>query len=102
MHKTALYHADAFFRTYARHFQAPVIAEVGSADLNGSLRQVAPGAGRYIGLDFDAGPGVDVVLKDPYRYPLDTGSVDIAVSSSCFEHADFFWLSFLEILRIVK
>jgi SAM-dependent methyltransferase len=102
MHKTALDHADAFYRTYGPHFPAPVIAEVGSADVNGSLRQVAPAASRYIGLDFSAGPGVDVVLTDPYRYPLETGSVDIAVSSSCFEHADFFWLSFLEILRVVK
>lgn len=102
MHKTALEHADAFYKTYARHFQTPVIAEVGSADVNGSLRQVAPAAGRYIGLDFAAGRGVDLVLTDPYRYPLETGSVDIVVSSSCFEHADFFWLSFLEILRVVK
>lgn len=102
MHKTALDHADAFYRTYAGHFPAPVIVEVGSADVNGSLRQVAPATSRYIGLDFSAGPGVDVVLTDPYRYPLETDSVDIAVSSSCFEHADFFWLSFLEILRVVK
>jgi SAM-dependent methyltransferase len=102
MHKTALVHADAFYRTYAGQFPAPVIAEVGSADVNGSMRQVAPAASRYIGLDFSAGPGVDVVLTDPYRYPLETASVDIAVSSSCFEHAEFFWLSFLEILRVVK
>ncbi|HUO20764.1 MAG TPA: methyltransferase domain-containing protein [Steroidobacteraceae bacterium] len=102
MHKTALDHAAAFYQTYGTHFPAPAIVEVGSADVNGSLRQVAPAASRYIGLDFAAGPGVDVVLTDPYRYPLETASVDIAVSSSCFEHADFFWLSFLEILRVVK
>ena len=27
---------------------------------------------------------------------------DIVVSSSCFEHAQFFWLTFLEALRILK
>jgi SAM-dependent methyltransferase len=46
--------------------------------------------------------GVDIVLTDPYRYPLETGSADMVVTSSCFEHAEFFWLSFLEILRILK
>ena len=102
MHETALVHADAFYRTYGGYFQAPVIVEVGSADVNGSLRQVTPAAGRYTGLDFAAGPGVDVVLTDPYRYPLETGSADIVVSSSCLEHADFFWVSFLEMLRVLK
>src|SRR5215472_15054233 len=102
MHKTALVHADAFYRTYGGRFPAPSIVEVGSADVNGSLRQVAPAAGRYTGLDFAVGPGVDVVLTDPYRYPLETGSVDIVVSSSCLEHADFFWLSFMEMLRVLK
>jgi SAM-dependent methyltransferase len=102
MHKTALDHAGAFFTTYGPAFERPVIVEIGSADVNGSLRSVAPGACQYVGLDFAPGPGVDIVLTDPYRYPLETASADMVVTSSCFEHAEFFWLSFLEILRILK
>ena len=102
MHKTALDHAGAFFSTYAPAFEHPVIVEVGSADVNGSLRSVAPADCRYVGLDFAPGSGVDIVLTDPYHYPVETASADMVVTSSCFEHAEFFWLSFLEILRILK
>jgi SAM-dependent methyltransferase len=102
MHKTALDHAAAFFNTYGPAFERPVVVEVGSADVNGSLRSVAPRDCQYVGLDFAPGKGVDVVLTDPYRYPLESGFADVVVTSSCFEHAQFFWLSFLEILRILK
>jgi SAM-dependent methyltransferase len=43
-----------------------------------------------------------VVLTDPYLLPFETSSVDIVLSSSCFEHSEMFWLSFLEALRIMK
>jgi ubiquinone/menaquinone biosynthesis C-methylase UbiE len=41
-------------------------------------------------------------LEDAYSFPLEDNSVDIVVSSSCFEHADMFWLTYLEIMRILK
>jgi SAM-dependent methyltransferase len=53
-------------------------------------------------IDFAQGKGVDVVLTDPYVLPLGDETVDIVVSSSCFEHSEMFWLLFLEILRILK
>jgi SAM-dependent methyltransferase len=95
---------ECFFNAYARNDKPITIVEIGSRIVEGeaSLRDVAPAAVNYIGLDFDAGEGVDIVLTDPYHYPLDDASVDVAVTTSCFEHADFFWLSFLEILRVLK
>src|SRR5690606_16595120 len=56
----------------------------------------------YVGLDFAAGPGVDLVLNDPYHLPFADGSVDAVVSSSCFEHIEMFWLMFNEVLRVLK
>jgi len=53
-------------------------------------------------VDFAAAPGVDVVLKDPYTLPFKQASIDVAVSNSCFEHSEMFWLLFLEILRVLK
>lgn len=55
-----------------------------------------------MGLDFVEGNGVDIVLRDPYSFPIDSESADAVVSSSCFEHSQFFWLTFLEAMRILK
>ena len=94
---------DSFFRTYGPYLPPKSCClDVGAYDVNGSLRQVAPAMWQYVGVDFSAGPGVDVVLEDPYHLPFPDGSFDVAVSTSCFEHSEFFWLSFLEVLRILS
>jgi len=105
MHTTALSNCKLFFETYAEGFQnaAPVkIVEIGSQDVNGSLRSVAPPAFEYVGVDFVVGNGVDIVLESPYSLPFEDNSVDIVLSSSCFEHSEMFWLVFLEVLRVLK
>jgi SAM-dependent methyltransferase len=102
MHQTAILHARLFIETYLADRVPGKIVEIGSQDINGSLRQVAPNGWVYTGVDFAAGPGVDVVLHDPYRLPFADGSVDVVLSSSCYEHAEFFWLSFLEVIRVLK
>ena len=104
MHQTALKYAKIFFETYCEQNKSEIytIVEIGSQDVNGSLRDVAPVGVKYIGLDFVEGKGVDVVIEDPYKIPLPDNSADLVVTSSCFEHSEFFWLTFLEIARIVK
>jgi len=90
MHDTALDYGKVFFQTYVGDGQGLLIVDIGAQDVNGSLRS------------FAEGKGVDVVITDPYSLPFQDGSVDICLSSSCFEHSEFFWLTFLEILRILK
>ncbi len=102
MHKSALSTGALFFQTYLANQEGLTIVDIGSQDVNGSLRSVAPPQHHYIGVDFASGNGVDVVLTDPYVYPFDSDSVDCIVSSSCFEHSEFFWLSFLEMVRILR
>jgi SAM-dependent methyltransferase len=103
MHKSALLNAKRFHDTYLSG-QRPQVIEIGSQVVAGqdSLRGVFADASQYTGLDFAQGPGVDVVLEDPYRLPLADQVADVVLSSSCFEHAEFFWLSFLEMCRISK
>lgn len=101
MHRSAMAHGSLFFRTYVDAQAAPRVVDIGAMDVHGSLRSVAPVHARYVGVDMAAGPGVDVVLADPYRLPFDDGSVDVVVSSSCLEHAEFFWLTLLEIMRVL-
>ncbi len=105
MHPTAMGNCRSFFDTYSKGFGTTTgvrVVEIGSQDVNGSLREVCPKGFEYIGVDFQAAKGVDVVLQDPYALPFEDGSIDIVVSSSCFEHSEMFWLVFLEIMRILK
>lgn len=76
--------------------------EIGSQDVNGGVRAIFSDRFEYSGVDFVAGKGVDIVLDDPYQLPFESESVDMVVSSSCFEHSEMFWLVFLEILRVLK
>jgi SAM-dependent methyltransferase len=84
--------------------QRPLHAvDIGAYDVNGSYRTLFDSPHwRYTGIDLEAGPGVDVVLTSPYRFPLATGSVDVVLSGQAFEHIEFFWLTWLEMLRVLK
>jgi len=102
MHLTAMKHGGLFFQTYAVKFPSAMVVDIGAQNVNGSLRDICPKNHEYIGVDFVAGNGIDIVLEDPYKLPFEDGSVDIVVSTSCFEHSEMFWVLFLEILRILK
>jgi hypothetical protein len=103
MHPSAILTGEDFFLTYAAELNEPTVVEIGSQNINGSLRDVATNnVKKYVGLDFAEGVGVDIVLTDAYKYPLEDNSFDILVTSSCLEHSEMFWLSFLEGMRILK
>jgi SAM-dependent methyltransferase len=102
MHDTAIFHATKFFNTYLKNAKDLIIVDIGAQDVNGSLRSFSPPSSKYIGLDFIKAKGVDVVIDDLYSLPFKNDSVDVIVSSSCFEHSEFFWLLFNESLRILK
>lgn len=105
MHYTAIANCKNFFDCYAPPLRARgevTVVEIGSQDVNGSLRGLAPKDFRYIGVDMVGGKGVDVVLDDPYSLPFDSESADIVISSSCFEHSEMFWVLFLEVMRVLK
>lgn len=104
MHLSAMANGRHFFECYAKYVVAEKVrvVDIGAQDVNGSLKQVCPPHFEYVGVDFVEGKGVDIVLEDPYSIPLDTNSADIVLSSSCFEHSEMFWLTFLEIMRILK
>lgn len=102
MHESAMRNGKKFFDTYAKHKESGLVIDIGSQDVNGSLREVCPKRFTYTGVDFQKANNVDVVLTNPYKLPFDDKSVDIVVSSSCLEHSEFFWLTWLEIVRVVK
>ena len=106
MHYTALKNSKQFFDVYSQFIGESknkiVVADIGSQDVNGSLKTTIPHGFDYVGVDFVPGKGVDVVLDDPYKLPFPDESFDVVLSSSCFEHSEMFWLVFLEIMRVTK
>jgi hypothetical protein len=103
MHVSALNTGKLFFDTYVSKLDSPVVVDIGAQDVNGSLRSVmSPNVSKYVGVDFVEGKGVDVVLQDPYKYPFEDNTFDVLVTSSCYEHSELFWISFLEGMRVLK
>jgi len=106
MHDTSLTNAKFFFDTYQNSIRSNTekvkVIEIGSQDVNGTIRSVCPADFDYVGLDFQDAKGVDIVITDPYKLPFANESVDVVVSNSCFEHSELFWVLFLEVLRVLK
>lgn len=102
MHPSALDLGKKFFDVYCPDNSPLTVLDIGAQNVNGSLKDVCPAVANYIGVDFVTGKGVDVILEDPYKLPFPDCSADVIVCSSVFEHSQFFWILFLEILRVLK
>lgn len=101
MHDTAFEHARLFFELYWQPSFRDVL-ELGSMDVNGSLRGLSPPGSRYVGVDMAAGPGVDHVVSAGSPLPFPDATFDVALTSSTFEHDVCFWESFVECLRVLR
>lgn len=101
MHERAYEHGRLFFENYWRDGFEDVV-ELGSLNINGSLRDHAPPGARYIGLDWAEGPGVDRVVAAGSALPLEDGCADVVLSSSALEHDPCFWETFVELARLLK
>jgi SAM-dependent methyltransferase len=103
MHGTAAENAKLFFNKFVEiTTDGATVVEFGAQDINGSIRSLIPKSVNYIGIDCADGNGVDIVAKDPYSVDLPSEIADIVVSSSTLEHVEFFWLLFMEMVRVVK
>lgn len=105
MHDSAIDLGRLFFERYGASSEPGgprrVIADIGSANFNGSLRDHAPLGYVYVGVDLEPGKGVDLV-GSPWALPLMDASVSLLVSSSCLEHDSLFWVTFLEMARVLE
>jgi predicted O-methyltransferase YrrM len=108
MHASSL---ENMWKCYERYIEGDFMAtrnsiavlDLGGADINGSYRDVfAHPKFHYIAADLQPNDGVALVLNDPYAFPLADQSIDIVVSGQVFEHVEFFWLLFQEMVRVLK
>jgi ubiquinone/menaquinone biosynthesis C-methylase UbiE len=101
MHNSAYKNTEKFYYKYCENnIENKKIIDVGSYSINGSVKSIFE-RGKYIGVDMEMGPNVDVVAN-AHNLPFEENYFDIAVSISCFEHDDMFWVTFLEMCRIIK
>lgn len=61
------------------------VLEVGSYDVNGTIRPLFAGARSYLGVDWRRGPGVDLVSL-AHEIPLGVGPFEVIASASMLEH----------------
>ncbi|MCX5823858.1 MAG: methyltransferase domain-containing protein [Deltaproteobacteria bacterium] len=106
MHQSSLDKMLAFRKKYleGRENEPLFILDLGSLDVNGSYREYFEvSSWTYRGIDRAAGKNVDIVLQDPYDWrEIRSGSADVVISGQAFEHIEFFWLTVLEIARVLK
>lgn len=101
MHDTASKSGELFAKSYGG--VGKVVVDIGGQDVNGSLRGFFENLGmKYICLDIQEHTSVDIVVKPGDKLPFDNGSIDLIVSTSCFEHDPCFWITFKEMTRITK
>lgn len=106
MHKSSLDKMTWFKETYLQDMRDKnlEILDVGSFDVNGTYKPIlSEPKWRYTGADLEAGPNVDIVLKSPYSWTaIASNSFDVVVSGQAFEHIEWFWMTMLEINRVLK
>ena len=104
MHNSALESFNSFKNVYLNKLSNKKfkLIDIGSLSVNSNIKNSLEDNMEYIGIDIVKGENVDVVLDDPYKFPFEDKSVDAVISISNFEHTEFFWLTYLEILRVLK
>ncbi len=100
MHPSADLIGGKFLSLYGKGTES--VLDVGSLDLNGSLKHHVPVGCSYVGVDMSAGPNVDIVLEDPHVFPFPDRRFGLVISTSCFEHDSAFWLTFKEMARVCR
>ena len=88
--------------SYPDYFsQSSKILEIGSQNINGTVRDFFKNADQYIGIDLGAADGVDWTIPGEL-IELSTGWSDVTISTECFEHAQGWADVFLNMIRITR
>jgi SAM-dependent methyltransferase len=69
--------------------------------VNGSLRQFFNDS-EFLCMDMESHSSVDIVCKPGEPFPFADNCFDVILSTSCFEHDPLFWMTFIEMTRVVK
>lgn len=103
MHKESYNACKSFMTKYLDEKTTLNILDVGSMDLNGSASEIFKNkTWKYTGMDLEPGQNVDIVCNPGENFPFEDNFFDVCISSSAFEHDKAFWVTFNEMVRVVK
>ena len=83
-----------------KFLSAERVFEVGSQDINGTVRPLFPASAEYIGVDLGPAECVDWVIPGEL-VELSDGWADVVISTECFEHCKGWDRVFLNMVRIL-
>lgn len=85
---------------FPRYFAGSLVIDIGSLDINGNNQYLFEDC-LYIGVDLLPGRNVDLASKG-HELQFPSESVDVIVSTECFEHDPFYALTLRNIARMLK
>lgn len=84
-------------------FNAGNVLDIGSLNVNGSVREFFSDAYGYLGIDFRDGKDVDMVMNAHEMIDVfDQGQFDTVICLDMLEHDDKFWLTLEGINHVLK
>lgn len=103
MHQSSYDKMTQFKQEFLSESDSLNIYDLGSQDVNGSYKPIfSHKSWSYVGVDMVAGANVELVLHDPYSWrEIKSESADVFISGQVFEHIEFFWITMLEIFRVL-
>lgn len=99
-HTEQIYFTQAIKKHFPEFFTGKKVLEVGSLDINGSVRELFS-QGEYVGIDLELGNGVDHAVPGQLA-DFKTGSFDVVVTCNCFEHNPYWLETFSNMCRMAK
>jgi SAM-dependent methyltransferase len=85
---------------YPASFDGARVLEVGSLDINGSVRELFSKCD-YTGVDLQLGPGVDLAVQGQL-VEFASGHFDTSISAECLEHNPFWRETVANMLRMTR
>lgn len=100
-HPNQMRFVQSVAKMYPVHFFNSRVVEVGSLNINGSVRQFFSQPTLYVGCDLGPGPGVDIVCRG-HELTFRDESFDVAISCECFEHDKDWQKTFKKMVDLTK
>lgn len=92
---------NKIFNRFPEYFHKTKVFEVGSLDLNGTVRVFFNKPKRYIGCDLGEGPQVDIV-GHAHLLDLPINYFDVTISCECFEHNEYWMETFEKMYKVLR